>query len=144
MNINNLALKYKIVRNTHLPLSIVRQKAIEKLLEDKYRITEQSDECIVFDNSGSPAFEMRGASASKLQNGVLELLETEENIVKLTYFVSYKYILLLLAAILIFACLYSAIKLVLGAFLIITFGIELVRQWSNAEEFISQILIENR
>jgi hypothetical protein len=88
---------------------------------------------------------MRGASGSKLQTGVLELLEAGENTVKLTYFVSYKYILLALAVNIIFACFFSVIMLVLGAFLIITFGIELDSQKSNAEEFIARILIaENR
>ena len=81
---------------------------------------------------------MRGASASKLQTGVLE---GGENTVKLTCFVSYKYLLLALAAITIVACYFSIIILVLGAFLIITFGIELIRQRNNAEEFIERILL---
>jgi len=140
MNFNNLRLKYEISQKTHLDLNIVRQKAISELREDKYRITQQTDERITFDNSGPPKFEMRGASASKLQTGVLELSEAGENTVKLTYFVSYKYILLALAAIIILACFFSVIMLVLGAFLIITFGIELIRQKSNAEEFIARIL----
>lgn len=145
MNFNNLRIKYEISQKTHLDLNIVRQKAISELREDKYRITQQTDERITFDNSGPPKFEMRGASASKLQTGVLELSEAEENTVKLTYFVSYKYILLALAAIIILACFFSVIMLVLGAFLIITFGIELIRQKSNAEEFIARILLsENR
>lgn len=145
MNFNNLRLKYEISQKTHLDLYIVRQKAILELREDKYRITQQTDERITFDNSGPPKFEMRGASGSKLQTGVLELSEAGENIVKLTCFVSYKYILLALAAIIILACFFSVIMLVLGAFLIITFGIELIRQKSNAEEFIARILIsENR
>ncbi|NQX41284.1 hypothetical protein SAMN05421820_107176 [Pedobacter steynii] len=141
MNINNLRLKYEISQNTRLDLYIVHQRAISELREDKYRITQQTDKRITFDNSGPPRFEMRGASASKLQTGILELFEAEENNVKLTYFVSYKYILLALATILILTCLYSVIMLVLGAFLIITFGIELVSQKSNAEEFIARILI---
>jgi len=149
MNINNFRLKYEISQSTRLDPDIVRQKTISELREDKYRITQQTDERITFDNSGPPRFEMRGASASKLQTGILELMATEENTVKLTYFVSYKYILLALAVILILAYLYSVIMLVLGAFLIITFGIELVRQKSNAEELIARILkaensIENR
>ncbi len=145
MNINNLRLKYEISQNTRLDLYIVHQKVISELREDKYRITQQTDKRITFDNSGPPRFEMRGASASKLQTGILELFEAEESNVKLTYFVSYKYILLALATILILACLYSVIMLILGAFLVITFGIELVSQKSNAEEFIARILIaENR
>jgi hypothetical protein len=145
MNFNNLRLKYEISQKTHLDLYIIREKAISELREDKYRITQQTDERITFDNSGPPKFEMRGASASKLQTGVLELSEGGENTVKLTYFISYKYILLALAAIIILSCFFSVIMLVLGAFLIITFGIELVRQKSNAEEFIARILIsENR
>ena len=141
MNINNLRLKYEISRNTHLDLYIVHQKAISELRGDKYKITQETNERITFDNSGPPRFEMRGASASKLQTGILELSEARENTVKLTYFVSYKYILLALAAIIILACFFSAMMLVLGAFLIITFGIELIRQKSNAEEFIARILI---
>ena len=141
MNINNLRLKYEISRNTHLDLYIVHQKAISELRGDKYKITQETNERITFDNSGPPRFEMRGASASKLQTGILELSEARENTVKLTYFVSYKYILLALAAIIILACFFSVIMLVLGAFLIITFGIELIRQKSNAEEFIARILI---
>lgn len=145
MNFNNFRLKYEISQKTHLDLYIVRQKAISELREDKYRITQETDERIMFDNSGPPKFEMRSVSMSKLQTGVLELSEAEENNVKLTYFVSYKYILLALAAIIILACFFSVIMLVLGAFLIITFGIELIRQKSNAEEFIARILIsENR
>ncbi|MBB6237003.1 Flp pilus assembly protein TadB [Pedobacter sp. AK013] len=89
---------------------------------------------------GPPTFEMRGASASKLQSGSLELMETSGNNIKLTYFVSYKYILLALAVILVLACLYSLILLVLGAFLIITFGIELLSQKSNAKDLIARIL----
>ena len=141
MNFNNFRLKYEISQKTHLDLYIVRQKAISALQEDKYRITQETDDRITFDNSGPPKFEMRGASASKLQTGVLELLEAGENTVKLTYFVSYKYILLALAVIIILACFFSVIFLVLGAFLIITFGIELDSQKSNAEEFIARILI---
>jgi hypothetical protein len=149
MNINNFRLKYEISKSTRLNLNIVRQKTILELREDKYRITQQTDERITFDNSGQPTFEMRGASASKLQTGILELMETEGNTVKLTYFVSYKHILLALVVILILAYLYSVITLVVGAFLIITFGIELVRQKSNAEGLIARILkaennIENR
>lgn len=149
MNINNFRLKYEILQSTRLHLDIVLQKTISELREDKYRITQQTDGFITFDNSGPPTFEMRGASASKLQAGILELMKIEGNNVKLTYFVSYKYILLALAAILIVAYLYSLIMLVLGAFLIITFGIELVRQNSNAKELIARILnaensIENR
>jgi len=105
-----------------------------------YRITEETDDHITFDNFGPPKFEMRGASASKLQIGVLELSEVEENTAKLTYFISYKYIFLAFAAITILACFLSVIMLVLGAFLIITFGVELSRQKSNAEEFIARIL----
>ncbi len=90
------------MQNTRLDLYIVLQKAISELREDKYLITQQTDKRIAFDNSGPPRFEMRGAS--KLQTGILELLEAEGNTVKLTYFVSYKYILLALAAILILAC----------------------------------------
>jgi hypothetical protein len=141
MNFNNLRLKYEISQRTHLDLNIVRQKAISELREDKYRITQETNERIIFDNSGPPRFEMRGASASKLQTGVLELSGAEENTVKLTYFVSYKYIFLALVAIIILACFYSVVMLVLGAFLIITFGIELVNQKSNAEKFIARILI---
>jgi hypothetical protein len=145
MNFNNLRLKYEISQKTHLDLYIVRQKAITELRGDKYRITQETDEGIMFDNSGPPKFEMRGASASKLQMGVLELSGAGENTLKLTFFVSYKYILLALAAILIIACFYSLIMLVLGVFLIITFGIELVSQKSNAEELIARILVaENR
>jgi hypothetical protein len=145
MNFNNLRLKYEISQKTHLDLYIVRQKAITELRGDKYRITQETDEGIMFDNSGTPKFEMRGASASKLQMGVLELSGAGENTLKLTFFVSYKYILLALAAILIIACFYSLIMLVLGVFLIITFGIELVSQKSNAEELIARILVaENR
>lgn len=145
MNFNNFRLKYEISQKTHLDLYIVRQKAISALQEDKYRITQETDDRITFDNSGPPKFEMRGASGFKLQTGVLELLEAGENTVKLTYFVSYKYILLALAVNIIFACFFSVIMLVLGAFLIITFGIELDSQKSNAEEFIARILIaENR
>lgn len=145
MNFNNFSLKYEISQKTHLDLYIVRQKAISALQEDKYRITQETDNRITFDNSGPPKFEMRGASASKLQTGVLELLEAGENTVKLTYFVSYKYILLALAVIIILACFFSVIVLVLGAFLIITFGIELDSQKSNAKEFIARIMIaENR
>ena len=87
---------------------------------------------------------MRGASAFKLQTGILELSEADENTVKLTYFVSYKYILLALAAIILLACFFSVIMLVLGAFLIITFGIELIMQQSNAEEFMARILISEK
>lgn len=141
MNINNFRLKYEVSQSTRLDLDIIRQKAISELREDKYRITQETDERITFDNSGPPKFEMRGASASKLQTGILELSEAGGNTVKLTYFVSYKYILLALALILILACFYSVIMLVLAAFLIITFGIELIRQKSNAEEFIERILI---
>jgi len=140
MNINNLMLKYEISKHTSLNLDIVRKKTISELTEDKYRITQQTDACIRFDNSGPPTFEMRGASASKLQSGFLELMNTSGNNVKLTYFVSYKYILLALAVILILACLYSLILLVLGAFLIITFGIELFSQKSNAKDLIARIL----
>jgi hypothetical protein len=141
MNFNNFRLKYEISKKTRLDLYIVHQKAILELRENKYRITQETDNCITFDNSGPPKFEMRGASASKLQTGILELSEAGENNVKLTYFVSYKYILLALAAIIILACFFSVIMLVLGAFLIITFGIELVTQKSNAEGFIARILI---
>jgi hypothetical protein len=145
MNFNNLRLKYEISQKTHLDLYIVRQKAITELRGDKYRVTQETDEGIMFDNSGPPKFEMRGASASKLQMGVLELSGAGENTLKLTFFVSYKYILLALAAILIIACFYSLIMFVLGVFLIITFGIELVSQKSNAEELIARILVaENR
>lgn len=145
MNFNNFRLKYEISQKTHLDLYIVRQKAISALQEDKYRITQETDDRIAFDNSGPPKFEMRGGSGSKLQTGVLELSEAGKNTVKLTYFVSYKYILLALAVNIIFACFFSVIMLVLGAFLIITFGIELDSQKSNAEEFIARILIaENR
>jgi len=145
MNFNNLRLKYEISQKTHLDLYTVRQKAISELQEEKYRITQQTDERVAFDNSGPPEFEMRGASASKLQTGVLELSEAGENTVKLIYFVSYKNILFALAAIVILACVFSVIILILGAFLIITFGIELIRQKSNAKEFIARILIsENR
>lgn len=140
MNFNNLRLKYEISQKTHLDLYIVRQKAILELLEDKYRITQETDERIMFDNYGAPNFEMRGASASKLHIGILELSGAIENTVKLTYFISYKYILLALVLILILTCLQSVIMLVLGAFLIITFGIELVMQKSNAEKFIARIL----
>ena len=87
---------------------------------------------------------MRGASAFKSQTGILELSEADENTVKLTYFVSYKYILLALAAIILLACFFSVIMLVLGAFLIITFGIELIMQQSNAEEFMARILISEK
>lgn len=145
MNSNNFRLKYEISQKTHLDLYMVHQNAILELQEDKYRITQETDDCIIFDNSGPPKFEMRGTSASKLQTGVLELSKAGENTVKLTYFVSYKYILLALAAIIILACFSSVIMLVLGAFLIITFGIELIRQKSNAEEFIARIFLsENR
>lgn len=140
MNINNFRLKYEISQSTHLDVNILRQKIFSELREDKYRITQQTDERITFDNLGPPTFEMRGASSSKLQTGVLELMETEENTVKLTYFVSYKYILLALAVILILAYFYSIFMLLFEAFLIITFGIELVRQKSNAEELIARIL----
>ncbi|MGV8879644.1 MAG: hypothetical protein ACOH2A_11500 [Sphingobacteriaceae bacterium] len=145
MNINNFRLKYEISKNTSLNLYVVHEKAISELREDKYRITQETDYCITFANSGPPRFEMRGAFASKLQTGILELTEAEEYSVKLTYFVSYKYILSALAVILIFGCFYGMITIVLGVFLIITFGIELVRQKRNAEEFIARILIaENR
>lgn len=144
MNFNNLRLKYEISQKTYLDLYIVRQKAISELQDDRYRITQETDKRIIFDYSGGPKFEMRGASASKLQTGDLELSQAVENTVKLTYFVSYKYILLALVVILILACVQSVIMLVAGAFLIITFGIEIVRQKSNAEEFIARILkIEN-
>lgn len=141
MNFNDWSLKHEISQKTHLDLNTVRQKAITELQGDKYRITQQTDERIVFDNSGTHKFEIRGASASKLQTGILELSEGEENTVKLTYFVSYKYILLALALIIILAYVFSIIFLVLGAFLIITFGIEVIRQKSNAEEFIARILM---
>jgi len=141
MNFNNLRLEYEISQKTHLDLYTVRQKAISELQEEKYRITQQTDKLVAFDNSGPPKFEMRGASASKLQTGVLELSEAGENTVKLIYFVSYKNILFALAAIVILACFFSVIMLILGAFLIITFGIELIRQKSNAKEFIARILI---
>jgi len=110
-----------------------------ELREDKYQITQQADKRIAFDNSGPPRFEMRGASASKLQTGILELSEAEVNNVKLTYYVSFKYILLAIVVILILACFYSVIMLVLAAFLIITFCIELLSQKNNAEEFIARI-----
>ena len=141
MKFNNFKLKYEISQKTRVDLYIVHQKAILELQEDKYRITQETDDCITFDNSGPPKFEMRGASASKLQTGVLELSKAGENIIKLTYFVSYNYILLALAAIIILACFFSVIMLVLGAFLIITLGIELIKQKRNAEEFIARILI---
>ncbi|WP_316834927.1 hypothetical protein [Pedobacter nutrimenti] len=82
MNFNNLRLKYEILQKTHLDLHIVRQKAISELREDKYRITQETDERIIFDNSGPPRFEMRGTSASKLQTGVLELLDIPTKVVQ--------------------------------------------------------------
>jgi hypothetical protein len=140
MNINDLRLKYELSQSTRLDLYTVQQKAITHLREDKYRITQQTDEHIMFDNSGPPTFEMRGASASKLQDGIIELSEQGENTLKLTYFVSYKFVILALAAILIIAYLYNIMVLVLAPFLIITFCIELVRQKDNAKELLARIL----
>jgi len=138
MNINNLRIKYEISQNALWEITSIREKVIRELRKQHYRITEETGHGIMFDNSGPPKFEVRGASASKLQTGIFEFTEAE-NRVKLTYFVSYKYMLLALSLILLLACFFSLIMLVLGLFLIITFGIELVSQRTNAQELIERI-----
>lgn len=138
MGSSNFKLKCEISQNTMIDLALIHERIIAELQKKKYQIIEQTDQTISFDDS-RPRFEIRGMSSSKLDEGIFELIKSDQNTLRLTYFVSYLFPLFVTIGILILASFEGPVYLVLGAFLLITFVIEYTSQKDNATFFMNKI-----
>ncbi len=133
MNAENLRLKRKIFQKVHLDLQVVHRRIIAELQKGEYQIIEQNAKLISFDDCGPQLYKVMVASLSKLENGVFDLkLLEQQDILKLTYYVSYKFVLFSVLAILVIAYFYGAILLVPAGFLLLAFVVHVFMQKSNA------------
>jgi len=146
MDINNFKLKCEISQKVHIDLQVVHRRIIEELQKGEYEIIEQNAKLISFDDCGHQVYKVRGASSPKLEKGVFDLIKTdqrileEQDILKLTYYVSYKFVLFSVLATLVIAYFSGAILLVPAGFLFLTFVVHVFMQKSNAIDLIKKVI----
>jgi hypothetical protein len=138
---DNIKLKFKISKILNLDQEVVFEKAVLQLQKDEYRILERSNSIIAFDRYGGPLIQVRGLSASKLDEGIFEILQSKGfTVLNLTYYVSYKFFLLTSLIALIIAVFSDFFILILLPFLLIFFFAEIAQQKRNAKLFLSKLI----
>gem|GEM_PF-3759263 len=126
ITINMFKIERNISRNIDKKADSVLNKLALILEKNQYRVIKQNEKIMLFEYYSTTLFEVRGASSNKLNNGLFRVDElSDEKIITLTYYVSYKYILLVASILILAGIFYDYFAFFTVIFLALTLIIEL-------------------
>ncbi len=137
----DFTVSYQLSECVFLELPVVKEQIVAELLKEEYRIVEETDFTIVFEDCTLGLFRLRGAGAFKLNKGIFTIKELNgTTTIELLYFIAYWQPAIIILGSLLMTFLTDFFVLLAIPFVLIAFGIEILNQKSNSRSLMKTIV----